>query len=69
MTQPMTRKQALELAQECIAKEMRSLAFDANVATKTSNASPMMQKRAEKYAELAAALAFIENMARQKELL
>lgn len=69
MTAPkMTRKRALELAQECIGKEMRPLAFDANVAINDKNAAPVMHQRAARYAELAAALAMIEHMARQKEM-
>ena len=68
-SQKMTRKRALELAQECIAKEMRPIAFDANVAINDENAAPVMHQRAARYAELAAALKLIEYMARQKELL
>jgi len=68
MATKMTRKRALELAQECIAKEAQSLAVDANIAIGDPNAPPMIQKRAARYAELAAALAIIEHMARQGEL-
>ncbi len=81
MTQPITRKRALELAQECIAMAMerpyKNLTtttivinspekFDEETVRISQENQPYYQA---KYAELAAALAFIENMARQKELL
>ena len=59
MTQPITRKRALELAIEAIKQEM--LIFYPAIFTDEISADI--------YAELAAALAYIEHMARQKELL
>lgn len=59
MTQKISRKRALDLAMECIKIEM-------------TRVYPRMDKVDEMkdfYAELAAALAYIENLARQKELL
>lgn len=68
MTGKMTRKRALEIAKRAIRSEMRPLAFDANCALNDPNASPAIKRRAACYAELAAALAYIEYMARQREL-
>lgn len=64
MTEPMTRKRALEIAQECIQKEMNAAYHQVNWKTRQYK-----QKYEGDYAELAAALAYIENMARQRELL
>jgi hypothetical protein len=67
MTAPkMTRKRALELAQECIAKEMQKYYYDA-IST-FDNKDIRVVKNTDKYAELAAALQVIEYMSRQKEM-
>ncbi len=65
MTQPITRKRALELAQECIQKQMQA---DYSKLFPGIDREPDYTSGA-RYAELAAALAYVENMARQKELL
>lgn len=69
MTQKITRKRALELAQNCIMAAMSRQMEKTNAL----KASPfptgiMIQKSEDAYAELAAALKIIENMARQKEM-
>jgi len=64
------RKRALELAMECIQCEMKDAYNDIMlVNAMLYRDEKFLQKRTEHYAELAAALAYIENLARQKELL
>lgn len=65
----MKRRQAYKNAAECIRKQMKPLAFDANVAMRDTNASPSMQKRAAQYAELAETLRYFEEALQQRELL
>jgi len=60
-----TRARALELAQECIQKQMQ---VDYNKLFPGMGQEPDYTSGA-RYEELAAALYFIENLARQKELL
>lgn len=59
----MTRKRALELAQECVLGEMKMLHGYHYL-----KPDPVVNKNQDRYAELAAALAVIEHMARQKEM-
>lgn len=76
MTIPkMTRKRALEIAQECIQKQMTadypmitSQARTRFTWTETGVREDIDFTSSERYAELAAALAVIEHMARQKEM-
>lgn len=65
-----TRKRALELAQECIQVRMDN-AYQ-NAMRGKQGLRPYSKHTEESealYAELAAALAYIENLSRQKELL
>jgi hypothetical protein len=64
MTAKITRKRALELAQKHIAIGMQDLL----PLKRHAGAEETRQDLEAQYAELAAALAFIENMARQKEM-
>ena len=64
----MTRKRALELAQECVQKEM-AWVYERIYRPSPKNPSRDNCVDSERYAELAAALKLIEHMARQKELL
>lgn len=68
MVKEISRKRAFDLAKYCIGKEMQRLAVDANLAKMDQNVSPAMKRRAEQYADLAAALDFIERVGMQKEL-
>ena len=65
---PITRARALELAQECIRLEMDKNYVYVDL-EKIGILKPKAQKNYDRYIELAAALAYIENLARQKELL
>lgn len=60
--QKITRQRALELAQECILDSMKRIYPSI---PKWESGKPLDNH----YAELAAALAYIETLARQKELL
>jgi hypothetical protein len=64
----MTRKRALELAQECIEKQMTSDYPMRFTQTVTDGREHIDFTSSERYAELAAALKLIEHMARQKEM-
>jgi hypothetical protein len=63
MTAPITRRRALELAQNAIQRWMNE-EYPHSYGYPNGDTDPYSL-----YAELAAALAYIENMARQKELL
>jgi hypothetical protein len=68
MTQAITRKRALELAQQGIGRLMAD-AYPRAHGSGVKHATPeKIQEAIACYAELAAALAYIENMARQKEM-
>lgn len=67
MTQKITRKRALELAQECIQDVMKDVYKEMRVGIIFRPEDTKARKDA-KYAELAAALAYIENLARQQEM-
>lgn len=60
-----TRKRALEIAQEAIQEVMPNYVRDAQLA---AEGLPHITRRAERYAEFAAALAWLEQQARQKEM-
>ena len=64
-----TRARALELAMDAINFEMAQYLMDAQMIASNDKYGDYIHKRADHYAELAAALNFIENLARQKELL
>jgi hypothetical protein len=65
-----TRKRALELAIDALKRTMQPHAVAANIYARDQENAPEFAKRgADHYAEYAAALAYIETLARQKELL
>jgi len=64
MTQPIARKRALELAETLFVEEMHRTQLKIDTAGYDA-----LKRLNARYAELAAALAYIENLARQKELL
>jgi hypothetical protein len=68
MTVKITRRRALELAQECMAERMRILYPKMIVSTNDREKFGYDPRAETEYAELAAALQVIENMARQKEM-
>ena len=61
----MTRKEALEIAMDAIQYEMAHYQDAAQLA---AEGKPHYKRRAERYAELAAALQWIENASRQKDM-
>lgn len=68
MTQKITRKRALELAQECIRADMMREYPKTAIAQKTGEHNRLSIVSEERYAELAAALAWLEAASRQKEM-
>jgi len=65
-----TRQRALELAIDALKRAMQPHAVAASIYAKDEENAPEFAKRGNAhYAELAAALQYIETLARQKELL
>jgi hypothetical protein len=52
---------------ESLRREIRAVAFDANVAMRDPNAPPSMQRALEKHKELAEALQTLEKMLRGRQ--
>lgn len=63
-----SRRAAFAIAIDCIAKEMRHYAFDANVAARDPNAPETTKQRAMRYIRLAEALKWFESAGRQTEM-
>ena len=61
----MTRREALEIAMDAIQYEMAHYQDDAQLA---AEGKPHYKRRDNRYAELAAALQWIERISRQKEM-
>ena len=58
----MDTKQAIKLAIETLKKERQGLAFDANVVRSYGSGSPVMEKKAKRYAELCEAIRVLEEI-------